>query len=89
MGETVGVFISGMSGSQQAARLSPASVRAHVKEHMSGQCAPDWVWILGRDEVRKTMPTTASGKVQKVVLRRWARDLADKGIGRAKATKKA
>lgn len=86
MGETVGVFISRMTTSdpQESQRLTPACVRAHVKEAMSGQNAPDWVWFMGQDDVPNEMPTTASGKVQKVILRQWARDLVQKGVGRAK-----
>jgi acyl-CoA synthetase (AMP-forming)/AMP-acid ligase II len=41
-------------------------MRAQVKEHLSHQSAPDWVWFLGRDGVSTEMPATASGKVQKV-----------------------
>jgi len=86
MGETVGVFISLAShlSEKVASSLSPINVRAYVKEHISGQCAPDWVWFLGKEGVEKSMPTTASGKVQKVILRKWAKDLAEREIGRAK-----
>lgn len=86
MGETVGVFISLAShvSNDVISTLSPANVRAHVKEHISGQCAPDWVWFLGKDGVANSMPTTASGKVQKVILREWAKDLAERKVGRAK-----
>lgn len=83
MGEAVGVFIS-IHNNQYTSSLTPAKVRAHVKEHISGQCAPDWVWFFGQDEVPKDWPTTASGKVQKVILRQWAKDLAEKQIGFAK-----
>jgi acyl-CoA synthetase (AMP-forming)/AMP-acid ligase II len=85
MGETVGVFISRVSAaSSSQSALTPESVRAHVKEHLSGQSAPDWVWFLNEDQVPASLPTTASGKVQKVVLREWAKDLSERGVGRAK-----
>lgn len=89
MGEAVGVFISKVNGlgEEAAAKLTPAAVRAHVKEHLSGQCAPDWVWFLAEDGVEQDWPTTASGKVQKVILRAWAEGLADKGIGRARVSR--
>lgn len=86
MGETVGVFISLAShlSERDASSLSPANVRAYVKSQISPQCAPDWVWFLGKDGVEENMPTTASGKVQKVILRKWAKELAEREIGRAK-----
>lgn len=86
MGETVGVFISLAShlSEEIASSLTPINVRAHVKSQISPQCAPDWVWFLGREGVEESMPTTASGKVQKVILRRWAKDLAEQEVGRAK-----
>lgn len=89
MGESVGVFISKHSSGDTDKALTPAKVRAHVKEHISGQCAPDWVWFFGEDEVPKDWPTTASGKVQKVILRQWAKDLAGKQIGLAKSSPRA
>ena len=54
------------------------AVHAQVKEHLSHQSAPDWVWFLGRDGVSTEMPATASGKVQKV--RRRIR--SDRGAAR-------
>lgn len=87
MGEAVGVFISKRKVKDTSViPLTPAVVRAHVKEHISGPSAPDWVWFLGEDDVLKDLPTTASGKVQKVVLRQWAKELVEQrqGLGRAK-----
>lgn len=83
MGETVGVFIKLMN---HAPAMQPSAVRSHVKAHLSGPSAPEWVWFLGDNEVPPSMPTTASGKVQKVILRQWARDLAQKGIGRVRSS---
>lgn len=78
MGEAVGVFISKHKVQDaDAVPLTPAQVRAHVKEHLSGPSAPDWVWFMGEDGVPDEWPTTASGKVQKVVLRQWAKDLCE------------
>jgi acyl-CoA synthetase (AMP-forming)/AMP-acid ligase II len=85
MGEAVGVFISKQSTDpESAAALTPASVRAHIKEHLSGQSAPDWVWFLNEDGIAKDWPTTASGKVLKTTLRQWAKTLSESNIGRAK-----
>lgn len=64
-GETVSVFIV-RSGTANTAELTPSIVRAHVKEHLSGQSAPDWVWFCGDEGVPDALPATASGKVQKV-----------------------
>lgn len=67
MGEVVGCFIEASTSSSALQQsLTPASVRQHVKDHLSGQNAPEWVWFLGFDGVPDHMPTTASGKVQKV-----------------------
>lgn len=90
MGEAVGVFISKQKVDEiGASDLTPAKIRAHVKKHLSGQCAPDWVWFLDEDEIAKEWPTTASGKVQKIVLRQWAKVLAEREIGRSKVASTA
>ncbi len=47
------------------------------------QNSPAWVWFLGEDGVPEEIPKTASGKVQKHILREWSKELARKGIGRA------
>ena len=46
------------------------------------QNAPAWVWFLGEDGVAEELPKTASGKVQKHILRAWSTELAKKGVGR-------
>ncbi|UZJ56785.1 hypothetical protein CBS101457_006105 [Exobasidium rhododendri] len=85
MGEAVGVFISRVTAySASSASLSREAIRAHVKEHLSGQSAPDWIWFMCEDGVAKDFPTTASGKVQKVILREWAKTLSEAGLGRVR-----
>ena len=46
------------------------------------QNAPAWVWFVGEDDVANELPKTASGKVQKHILREWSKELAKKGLGR-------
>lgn len=46
------------------------------------QNAPRWVWFVGEDG--DELPKTASGKVMKHVLRKWSRELAEKGVGKAR-----
>ena len=43
--------------------------------------APAWVWFVGEDGASE-LPKTASGKVQKHILRKWSKGLAEKGVGR-------
>lgn len=45
------------------------------------QNAPAWVWFVGEDS-ESELPKTASGKVQKHILRQWSKALAEKGVGR-------
>ena len=45
------------------------------------QNAPTWVWFVGEDGAPEELPKTASGKVQKHILREWSKDLAGKGVG--------
>jgi len=79
-GEVVGAWIRLKSG----AKLSREGVRKIVWESMNPQNAPAWVWFLGEDGTPTELPKTASGKVQKHILRRWSRELAEKGIGLVK-----
>ncbi|SNX87609.1 related to Long-chain-fatty-acid--CoA ligase [Melanopsichium pennsylvanicum] len=78
-GEAVGVFVA---RSHAEAHVTPADIRAYVKKHVGGQSAPDWVWFLGEDGVAAEFPKTASGKIQKIILRDWAKDLAAKNQGK-------
>jgi acyl-CoA synthetase (AMP-forming)/AMP-acid ligase II len=88
MGEAVGVFISKHKVQDaDAVPLTPALVRAHVKEHLSGPSAPDWVWFMGEGGVASEWPTTASGKVQKIILRQWAKELHEEPNSSARAKK--
>ena len=80
MGESVGIFV----GRARGAQLTSAELRQHVKDNLSPQSAPDWIWWLGEDGVECDLPKTASGKVIKVELRNWAKELAAKGIGNAR-----
>ena len=45
------------------------------------QNAPAWVWFLGEEGVVDELPKTASGKVQKHVLRSWSKPLVEKKVG--------
>ncbi|SJX65406.1 related to Long-chain-fatty-acid--CoA ligase [Sporisorium reilianum f. sp. reilianum] len=78
-GEAVGVFVA---RSHAEAHVTPAEIRAYVKKNVGGQSAPAWVWFLGEEGVPSEFPKTASGKIQKVVLRDWAKDLAAKNQGK-------
>ncbi len=48
------------------------------------QNAPAWVWFIGEDGHPSELPKTASGKIQKYILRKWSRELAKKGVGEVK-----
>jgi len=76
-GEVVGAWVRPKPG----AKLSRERVRKVVWESMNPQNAPAWVWFLGEDGTPNELPKTASGKVQKHILREWSRELAEKGIG--------
>ncbi len=81
MGEAVGVFL-GRSKSAAGRAITAAQVRQHVKDFLTPQSAPDWIWWLGEQGVDDEFPKTASGKVRKVDLRNLAVELMEKGIGR-------
>lgn len=76
-GEVVGAWIKLKAG----VTLSRESVRKIVWESMNPQNAPAWVWFIGEDGTPNELPKTGSGKVQKHILRRYSRELAEKGIG--------
>ncbi|KAI0264677.1 acetyl-CoA synthetase-like protein [Gloeopeniophorella convolvens] len=76
-GEAVGAWIIPKPG----ANLSREGVRKIVWESMNPQNAPTWVWFLGEDGTPSELPKTASGKVQKHILREWSLDLAKRGVG--------
>ncbi|KAG5334854.1 hypothetical protein C0989_002765 [Termitomyces sp. Mn162] len=81
-GEVVGAWIVRKTGTS----ASREEIRAVVAQNMNPQVelsnAPAWVWFLGEDGAQSKLPKTASGKVQKHILRQWSKDLAKKGIGR-------
>jgi len=76
-GEVVGAWIRPKAG----VKLSRKGVKKIVCEGMNPQNAPAWVWLLGEDGTPDELPKTASGKVQKHILREWSRELAEKGVG--------
>ncbi|KAI0065254.1 acetyl-CoA synthetase-like protein [Artomyces pyxidatus] len=76
-GEVVGAWVILRADIQ----LSREKARKIVWDGMNPQNAPAWVWFLGADGTPDELPKTASGKVQKHILRDWSRELAKKGIG--------
>ncbi|TFY59061.1 hypothetical protein EVJ58_g6018 [Rhodofomes roseus] len=83
LGEVVGALIVRETNAPR--QLSREEVREVVAQGMNPQNAPAWVWFTGEDGVPDELPKTASGKVMKHVLRKWAKDLAKKDVGRAGA----
>ncbi|KZV72076.1 acetyl-CoA synthetase-like protein [Peniophora sp. CONT] len=78
LGEVVGAWIVLHPGSPIPTR---AEIANHVRARMNPQNIPAWVWFTGTDGPSE-LPRTASGKVQKHILRAWSRDLAAKDVGR-------
>ncbi|PIL27690.1 transporter [Ganoderma sinense ZZ0214-1] len=76
-GEVVGAWIV-REGNES---MSKEEVRRVVVEGMNPQNAPTWVWFVGEDGTPDELPKTASGKVQKHILRDWSKELARKGVG--------
>ncbi|KAI5885509.1 acetyl-CoA synthetase-like protein [Schizophyllum commune H4-8] len=76
-GEVVGTWIAREPGTD----VSRAEVRRAVADAMNPQNAPAWVWFLGEEGVMDELPKTASGKVQKHVLRSWSKPLVEKKVG--------
>ncbi|KAL1700997.1 hypothetical protein EV121DRAFT_282959 [Schizophyllum commune] len=76
-GEVVGAWIAREPGTD----VSRAEVRRAVADAMNPQNAPAWVWFLGEEGVVDELPKTASGKVQKHVLRSWSKPLVEKKVG--------
>ncbi|KAI9065584.1 acyl-CoA synthetase [Trametes sanguinea] len=77
-GEVVGAWIV----REPNTAISKEETRRVVAEGMNPQNSPAWVWFLGEDGVPDEIPKTASGKVQKHILRDWSKELAKKGVGR-------
>ncbi|KAH8993632.1 acetyl-CoA synthetase-like protein [Lactarius hatsudake] len=76
-GEVVGAWIK----PKASAKLSRENVRRIVWDSMNPQNAPAWVWFLGEDGTPDELPKTASGKIQKHILRGWSRELAERQVG--------
>ncbi|KAH9019411.1 acetyl-CoA synthetase-like protein [Lactarius hengduanensis] len=76
-GEFVGAWIK----PKASAKLSRENVRRIVWDSMNPQNAPAWVWFLGEDGTPDELPKTASGKIQKHILRGWSRELAERQVG--------
>ncbi|KAF5390127.1 hypothetical protein D9757_003836 [Collybiopsis confluens] len=83
-GEVVGAWIVRRTGEGSENRLSRSDVRKAVRERMNPQAAPAWVWFLGEDGTQDELPKTASGKIMKHVLRKWSKELAERGVGRVR-----
>ncbi|KAJ3918739.1 acetyl-CoA synthetase-like protein [Lentinula edodes] len=82
-GEVVGAWIVRSTGTASGhPRSSRTDIRNLVREKMNPQTAPAWVWFVGEDGVPDELPKTASGKVMKHILRKWSKELAERGIGK-------
>jgi len=78
-GEAVGAWVMRDYDEPQ---ISRTELRQWVGEHMNPQSRPSWVWYVGEDGVESEIPRTASGKVQKHILRQWGAKWAKLGVGR-------
>ncbi|KAI0037148.1 acyl-CoA synthetase [Vararia minispora EC-137] len=79
LGEVVGAWIVRAPG---APKLNRAEIREVVQKGMNPQNAPTWVWFVDEDGTPPELPKTASGKIQKHILRKWCRELAERDIGK-------
>lgn len=80
-GEVVGVWIV---REPNEVPLSRKEVKNLVSKNTRPQNAPAWVWFLGEDGTPSELPKTASGKVQKHVLRKWSKELSERNVGEVK-----
>ncbi|KAK2461010.1 hypothetical protein APHAL10511_006951 [Amanita phalloides] len=80
-GEVVGAWVVRRPGKVGGALTREAVARV-VSERMNPQNTPAWVWFVGEDGVQDELPKTASGKVQKCVLREWSKVWAKKDVGK-------
>ncbi|KAH6909638.1 acyl-CoA synthetase [Coprinopsis sp. MPI-PUGE-AT-0042] len=78
-GEVVGAWIVREDDQKH---LSRQEVKDIVSKGMNPQNAPGWVWFVGEDNTPEELPKTASGKVQKHILRDWSKDLASEEVGK-------
>ncbi|KAG9013105.1 hypothetical protein FRB90_006277 [Tulasnella sp. 427] len=81
-GEVVGAWIARQADQPAVTR---DEIRSWVAKQMNPQNAPAWVWFLGEEGVETELPKTASGKVQKNILRERSKIWAQKGIGQARS----
>lgn len=78
-GEVVGVWIVRHANE---ALVERSELRQWVGGQMNPQAQPSWIWFVGEDGVETELPKTASGKVQKHILREWGAKWSKQGIGR-------
>jgi acyl-CoA synthetase (AMP-forming)/AMP-acid ligase II len=67
MGEVVGAFVQ-RENSAAGRALKGTDLAKHIKNILSHQSAPDWVWFLAEDGVETEYPKTASGKIVRVEI---------------------
>jgi len=86
-GEVVGAWI--VLEEAYRGKIQKEDVRKIVSTKMNPQNAPAYVWFLGDsqmedfvEESKEGLPKTASGKVQKHILRAWSKELASRGHGK-------
>ncbi|KAF7300682.1 hypothetical protein HMN09_00953900 [Mycena chlorophos] len=82
-GEVVGAWIVRRK-SDAGKKISREEIREAVWKNMNPQNAPTWVFFVGEDTAEMELPKTASGKVQKHILRDWSKELTRKGVGKVK-----
>jgi len=78
-GEVVGLVIVRHKNAPKATR---EEIRDWVHQGINPQNTPVFVWFAGEDGVEDEMPLTASGKVQKNVLRERAARWSKLGVGK-------
>ncbi|CAK5272395.1 unnamed protein product [Mycena citricolor] len=70
-GEVVGAWIVRARGTS----TSREEIKETVVKSINPQNAPAWIFFVGEDGAESELPKTASGKVQKHVLREWSKEL--------------
>ncbi|KAF9779006.1 acetyl-CoA synthetase-like protein [Thelephora terrestris] len=86
-GEVVGAWV--VLEEAHRGKIQKEDVRKVVSTGMNSQNAPAYVWFFGDPRVEELveeskggLPKTASGKVQKHILRAWSKELASTGYGK-------
>ncbi|CAK5272893.1 unnamed protein product [Mycena citricolor] len=77
-GEVVGAWIVRARGTS----TSREEIKETVVKSINPQNAPAWIFFVGEDGAESELPKTASGKVQKHVLREWSKELVRDNVGR-------